>query len=297
MKNFSLMIPVTPLCRSSATTPTTVAHGRAGALPRRMRPPTTADGSVQYVRAIVSLTTATGTLAIVSASVNQRPRTRRVPIASNAPCDTTCTSTLGLTSRRFLEPIDIDAVVANRRRQRQGADDAGGFNAWQRVHPLLQLVEEVDDVLVGAGTSAPGIVTRIVRTRSGLKPRSMSPSAASVRIINPAPMTSTTARATSTATRAPRSRCRRWPTVAFWPPSRSDSTRSTLQCPQRRRQPEEQRRHDGQQQREGDDRRHRDATAASGGRLVGSTLVNTATRRRRARPPARRRRWRARRFR
>ena len=57
---------------------------------------------------------------------------------------------LGLTSRRFLESLDIDAVVANRGRQRQGADDARGFNAWQRVHALLQLIEEVDDVLMRA---------------------------------------------------------------------------------------------------------------------------------------------------
>ena len=43
---------------------------------------------------------------------------------------------LGLTSRRFLEPLDVDEVVANRGRQRQGADDARGVNARQRVHPL-----------------------------------------------------------------------------------------------------------------------------------------------------------------
>ena len=78
--------------------PTTVAHGFFMP-PTRRRPPT-ALPSRKYCRASVSLITAIGCDSLVSAAVNQRPRTSRVPIASKAPSDTICQSPLALAPGR-----------------------------------------------------------------------------------------------------------------------------------------------------------------------------------------------------
>ena len=100
------------------------------------------------MRAIVSLTTATGTLAVVSDACEPAPaheaRLHRLERAMRHDL----LVALGFSPWRFLEPIDIDGEVANSGRQRQGANDAGGFNAWQRAHSGLQLIEEVDDRFV-----------------------------------------------------------------------------------------------------------------------------------------------------
>ena len=56
-----------------------------------MRPPS-ASRPGQYVRAMVSLTSATGSESVVSAAVKARPRTSLSPSASSAPSEATCQS-------------------------------------------------------------------------------------------------------------------------------------------------------------------------------------------------------------
>src|SRR5262245_55884253 len=56
---------------------------------------------------------------------------------------------LGLAAWRFLEPVDIDVEIANRSRQRQCADYARRFSAWQRADSPLQLIEEGGDSFAG----------------------------------------------------------------------------------------------------------------------------------------------------